>query len=176
MTLEHLIPHRPPFRLIDTVLEQAPESVVAQAVVDSNNVFFDASLNAVPSWTAIEYMAQTAAVWVGLHDAEKPGGESADIDPSGEGGEQIRPAFLISARQLQVQQPSFALGATLRIHVDVNFIDGPIVAFHGTIMQCVDGVEQRVCEGEFSAFRPDSLEEYLQASDPQRIAQAGQLA
>lgn len=156
MNLDTLIPHKPPFRLVSQVLDHAPDWVLAGATIDSDNIFYDADQDGVPTWTSIEFMAQTAAVWVGL----------VDQTPA-----TAQPAFLISARSVEATIPVFPRAARLQIRVDVNFIDGPIVAFHGKIMQCTDGEPQPVCRAEFSAFRPDSLEEYLRASDPQYIAQ-----
>ncbi|MBU2885700.1 hypothetical protein KO507_07995 [Gilvimarinus agarilyticus] len=159
MNLDTLIPHRPPFRLIDQVLDHAPDWVLTGATIEQDNALYDAARGGVPAWCSVEYMAQTAAVWVGLS-------ESA--------AEAAQPAFLISARSVQSSVASFSLGAMLQVRVDVNLIDGPIVAFHGKITQCVNDEWQTVSEGEFSAFRPDSLEDYLRLSDPQHVAQAGQ--
>ena len=157
MLVDSFIPHKAPIKLIDQLLEHSDGSVVTRAIIGSDNLFYDAGLQGVPSWTAIEYLAQTAATWVGLQ-------VSLEAD-------EIMPAFLVSARQLRVTCPVFAAGSELQIHVDVNFSDGPIVAFYGKILQCTTGEKITVCEAEFSAFRPDNLDEYLATSEPRSIEQ-----
>lgn len=154
--IESIIPHRAPFRLLDEYLEASPKRVLARAVIRPDNVFFDAALGGVPTWVGVEYMAQAAAIWVGLCDStpDKP----------------AEPAFLISSRQLDANESVFAEGSELLVRIDVHFTDGPIVAFHGSIFQTGQGQERLLCEGEFSAFRPDDLAGYIQSSDPELVA------
>ncbi|HEV8078587.1 MAG TPA: 3-hydroxylacyl-ACP dehydratase, partial [Marinobacter sp.] len=78
------IPHQPPMRLIGELLSVEEYQVVVDARVSTDNVFFSADAGGVPTWVGIEYMAQAAAVWVGLHCERR--------------GRPIAPAFLLSSR------------------------------------------------------------------------------
>lgn len=148
MSLAKYIPHQPPMRLVDTLLSSAPLEVEVEANIHTDNVFYDTARGGVPAWTGIEYMAQAAAVWVGLEDtrANKP----------------IEPAFLISSRQYTAHRPLFALGEPLRIRVHADLIDGPLVAFTGTIHNATE----LLAEAIFTAYRPDDIAAYMAATEP----------
>lgn len=147
MNLARYIPHQAPMRLIDTLISSSALEAEVEASIDRDNVFYDDSRGGVPAWTGIEYMAQTAAVWVGLEDSRS--------------NKSIEPAFLISTRQYTAHCPVFTLGATLRIGVHANFIEGPLVAFNGTIHK---GTEL-LAEATFTAYRPDDVAAYLAATE-----------
>ncbi|WP_339896815.1 hypothetical protein [uncultured Gilvimarinus sp.] len=148
MSLANYIPHQPPIRLVDTLVKNSPLEVEVSARINSDNMFYDAARGGVPAWTGIEYMAQAAAVWVGLEDAQA--------------GRPVEPAFLISSRQYTAHQPLFALNDTLRISVHVDLIDGPLVAFTGRIYRD----SELIAEAIFTAYRPDNVAAYMAATEP----------
>ena len=143
------LPHRPPMRLVERLVSESPQTTVTEARVTEDNVFYDPALGGVPSWVGLEYLAQTAAVWLGL-DCQRH-------------SRPVQPAFLVSSRSFDAEQPVFALGETLRISVIPNLIDGPLVAFSGHIH---DHQGALLVEAMFSAFQPQDPEAYLKASEP----------
>jgi len=144
------IPHQPPMRVIGELIAAEEYQVVAAASVDADNVFFNADMGGVPAWVGIEYMAQAAAVWVGLHCERR--------------GRPIAPAFLLSSRQYTAHQPVFTLGQQLKVQVHADLVEEPIVAFTGKI---TDDSGHLLVEAIFSAYQPDDLEAFLQQSDPE---------
>ncbi|MCP8900122.1 hypothetical protein [Gilvimarinus xylanilyticus] len=151
MDIERYIPHRLPMRLIDRLVLSEPDKVVTEATISTDNAFYAAVQQGVPAWTGIEFMAQTAAVWLGLADERA--------------GRSIEPAFLISARQYHAHQPVFALGQVLRVEVKVGLFEAQIVSFSGRIVDAGDP-QWVLADAEFSAFRPDDPDAYLAASEP----------
>lgn len=143
------LPHRPPIRLVERLVSETPKHTVTEARVTDDNVFFDPALGGVPSWVGLEYLAQTAAVWLGL-DCERH-------------NRAVQPAFLVSSRSYNAEQPVFALGETLRISVSPDLIDGSLVAFSGHIH---DQQGALLVEAMFAAFQPEDPEAYLEASEP----------
>lgn len=136
-------------RLVDTLLSSSALDVEVEASIRQDNVFYDASRGGVPAWTGIEYMAQTAAVWVGLEDTRA--------------NKKIEPAFLISSRQYTAHKSLFALDEPLRICVHVDLINGPLVAFSGTIHSRAG----LLAEAIFTAYRPDDVAAYMAATEPE---------
>ncbi|MDO3383471.1 ApeP family dehydratase [Gilvimarinus algae] len=151
--IERYIPHRPPMQLVERLVSGEERRVVVASSIAHDNAFFDPALNGVPAWAGIEFMAQTAAVWVGLEDERL--------------GREVRPAFLISSRQYNAFVPVFDVGAELEITVDVSMVEDPVVAFKGRIAQ-TNGTEgeRLLAEAIFSAFRPEDYKNYLSASEP----------
>lgn len=151
MNIERFIPHRMPMRLIERLVASEPETVVTKATITAENLFFAPEQNGVPACVGIEFMAQTAAVWLGLADERA--------------GRPIEPAFLISARQFNAHQPTFVLGQHLRVEVGVDLFEAQMVSFSGRIVDA-DDPHKVLAEAEFSAFRPDDADAYLAASEP----------
>lgn len=148
MNLSQLIPHQPPMRLLDTLVSSSELDIEVAAHITTANAFYDPDNKGVPAWVGIEYMAQTAAAWVGLQDLNA--------------GKQVEPAFLISSRQYTAHCGQFLLGQTLRILVHAHLIEGPLVAFNGLIK---DG-DTLLAEAVFTAYRPDDVAAYLAAAEP----------
>src|SRR5690625_1456322 len=136
-------------RLVERLVSESPQTTVTEARVTEDNVFYDPALGGVPSWVGLEYLAQTAAVWLGL-DCQRR-------------NKPVQPAFLVSSRSYSAKRPVFALGETLRISIGPELIDGPLVAFSGHIN---DQQGELLVEAMFAAFQPEDPEAYLKASEP----------
>src|SRR5690625_7508072 len=106
-------------RLVERLVSESPHTTVTEARVTEDNVFYDPGLGGVPSWVGLEYLAQTAAVWLGL-DCQRH-------------NRPVEPAFLVSSRAFDAEQPVFALGETLRMSVHPHLTDGPLVRFRGSL-------------------------------------------
>ncbi|UTF59736.1 hypothetical protein [Gilvimarinus sp. DA14] len=151
LDIERYIPHRPPMRLVDRVVSASPNKVVSSLQVSRDNIFYDDQLGGVPAWAGIEFMAQTAAVWLGLADERA--------------GRAIAPAFLVSTRHYSANVPVFAEGACLDVAVEVAVSEAQVVAFNGSIYASAHS-DHHLVEAVFSAYRPDDATGYLAASEP----------
>ncbi|MDQ2076963.1 hypothetical protein [Marinimicrobium sp. ABcell2] len=147
--ISEYLPHQPPMRMVERIISDSPEQTVTEAHVAEDHVFFDPALGGVPSWAGLEYLAQTAAVWLGA-DCRRH-------------NRPVEPAFLVSSRHYSAETPVFGLAETLRTAVRPDLIDGPLVAFSGTIH---NGRGDLLVEATFAAFQPEDPVAYLQASEP----------
>jgi predicted hotdog family 3-hydroxylacyl-ACP dehydratase len=148
------IPHRPPMILIDAIDSYSEESVATTTRITLHSPFYSHADDGVPAWVGLEYMAQTAAVWVGLDDERY--------------GRAVEPAFLVSARSFEAAVPVFTTGETLLTEVRVQLRDGEIVAFVGRI---INGEGELRAEAQFTAYRPRNVQAYLQRQNPPPITE-----
>jgi predicted hotdog family 3-hydroxylacyl-ACP dehydratase len=100
--VEQLLPHRGTMLLLAAVLACTDESLTAQARVEGDAWYADAT-GAMPAWIGIELMAQAIAAHVGLLAMRA--------------GNPMRPGVLLGSRRYEVHTPAFAREALLRIEV-----------------------------------------------------------
>ena len=145
--LSALLPHRPPMVLLDGVesFDDAGRSLVAFVKITPDSPFFVLG-SGVPSWVAIEYMAQAAAALVGRFDQLTV----PDAPP--------RPGFLLGTRKLLLDLEHFEEGATYRIFAGEIFSDGAAAAFECRIS---DSSGKVVASASLNAFRPQDLSEFI---------------
>ena len=134
--------------LIDGVesFDDAGHSLVAFVKIRPDSPFFVLGIG-VPSWVAIEYMAQAAAALVGRYDQLAAPGTPP------------RPGFLLGTRKLSLDLERFEDGATYRIFVGESFSDGDAAAFECRIS---DSSGKVVASAILNAFRPQNLAEFLE--------------
>jgi len=100
----------------------------------------------VPSWVAIEYMAQTAAALVcRMEHVENPGAPS-------------KPGLLLGTRRLVLDLPRFDEGSTYHVRAELAYYDAAVAAFDCRI---ADDSGQVVATAMLNAFRPDDIFSFL---------------
>ena len=107
-SIDMLIPHKPPMMLINAVVGEIEEGLIATARPDSKAWYANED-GSMPAWIGIELMAQAIAAWAGLQ-AYKAG-----MPP--------RKGFLIGTREYTSTCSSFTAGNTLFIEVRKVFSD-----------------------------------------------------
>lgn len=155
--ISRYIPHRPPMILIDAIEAFTDASVTTSTHISMASGFFSHADGGVPAWVGLEYMAQTAAVWVGLDDERC--------------GRAVEPAFLVSSRQYTTPEPVFPAGETLFTLVEVQLQENEIVAFRGRITN--NRGEMRA-EAFFTAYRPHNVQAYLLKGETSYITGAAE--
>lgn len=101
--LADLLPQAPPMVLLDHVVAYDGKSLEADLTITQDSLFFEATLNGVPSWVCIEYMAQAIAALGGLHAREL--------------GQGPRIGFLLGTRKLLLHEKVLLAGRTYRVQV-----------------------------------------------------------
>ncbi len=141
-----LLPHRPPMVLIDGVeaFDPAAKRVVVSVKIDDSNPFF--SDGGVPSWVAIEYMAQAAATLAGLRDRLL----APDCAP--------RAGMLLGTRRMDVELSRFVAGETYRASSECVFEDSDAASFQCEIRDAADRV---VASATLNAYRPPDMAAFL---------------
>ena len=128
------------------VFDAAGQRVVAHARLDSGSPFFDGT--GVLAWAAIEYMAQAAALLVGLRDRT--------LNP--EGNPQPRPGLLLGTRRLELSIDRFAIDADYRISAVCEFEDADAAAFR---CEMTDVSGTVVASSTLNAYRPPDMATFL---------------
>ena len=112
--LAELLPQAGPMRLLARVVAHTREETRCEVDVDASALFADEA-GAVPSWVALEWMAQCAAVHGGLA-ARAAGAAPAQ-------------GMLVGARQLTLARASFDSGERLTVSVRALGTAGSLVSF-----------------------------------------------
>jgi len=85
--------------LIDEIISHDKDQLVSRIEIDIDKPFYDPNLPGVPSWVAIEYMAQSIAALSGYSQVAT--------------GQEIQLGMLISCRRFAVATAAFHAGETL---------------------------------------------------------------
>ncbi|MGH7887574.1 MAG: 3-hydroxylacyl-ACP dehydratase [Candidatus Binatia bacterium] len=96
-----LLPHSGPMVLLDRVLAVDDESLCAEVRLREDSLF--CVDGAVGAWVGLEYMAQAIGAFAGYRARLR--------------GEPVRIGYLLGTRHYDCQQPRFAVGSLLKIHV-----------------------------------------------------------
>lgn len=137
-SLGELLPHRPPMVLLDGFKEPSGSGEVeAHVDVTAASPFYEAELGGVPACVALEYMAQTMALCVGLYRRDK------GLDP--------KIGFVLGSRRLETRIPAFRDGERYRVRATCTYQDEEFGSFDCDIRDSTDAV---VASGRLTAFQP----------------------
>lgn len=141
--MRDLLAHREPMILIDDYDEASfsEAGLTTEVTIRQSDVFFDAHLGGTPPCTALEYMAQSVAAYVGLRALQA--GETPTL------------GFVLGSRALKLDLPCFAEGHRYTIHVAPQFSDQQFAAFETTIF---NPAGETVATAILNVFRPDEEE------------------
>jgi len=142
--IEQVVPHEHPMILVDALV--AYNDISAQCLVNitSTSNFYNEAKQSVPSYVAIEYMAQSIAAFANANEKDQ-GGEVAI-------------GFLVSSRKLKVFISNFTLGMKLNVFVEQLYVEeSGLSAFDCFINH--DG--ERVAEAKINIFQPQDANAFL---------------
>ena len=118
--LQELLPHRGPMLLLDRVVSYQDDIITCAKTVDENSSFCEPGVG-VPTWVAIEYLAQSAAVLGGIR-----AWQNQRRAPQG---------MLLGSRKLESQWRAFPVGSELQIQCQQTFADpSGMTAYRGDII------------------------------------------
>ena len=144
LAIENYVPHRGSMLLLERLLEAGEEHAVAQVRVARDGMFVQPQ--GLPTWVAIEYMAQTVAAWAGWRAAQK--------------GEPVKIGFLLGSRKFEAMQPFIAAGTVLRVQVRCELVSSNgLGMFDCQVLQ----QGQLLARARISVFEPEDGAAYLQA-------------
>ncbi|MCL1058408.1 hotdog family protein [Shewanella gelidimarina] len=145
--VEQFIPHRQPMVLISNLLEYEADSLLTQTKITTTSPYFDDSLQGVPNYVGIEYMAQSIAALAGVEAHLRQ-----DI---------IRVGFLLGTRKLNMHLSHFTAGETYQTQVTRLYQEeSGLAVFDCKIMHN----EQIVAEANVNVFQPQDTKSYLAAA------------
>lgn len=103
MSAELLVPHRPPIRLVNRLLDFSGQTGVVESIIGQDNIFLDED-GALPSLIMTELIAQASAAVKGYHDMCQ--------------GKEIKKGFLVDIREINFTGRCFK-GETLYIKIEI---------------------------------------------------------
>ena len=130
-----VIPHRGKMMLLTRVNDYNPEenSIEAEYHVTKDCLFYDSSVEGVPSWVGFEFMAQAVSAFIGIRDRNKKSHKSG---------------YILTVSQMRLGLPFFQNGSIITIKSwEVEGVD-PVYVFHGEIF--LDG--KKVIEGKITVM------------------------
>lgn len=107
--IAELLPHQPPAILLDEIVEQTADGVVARACIQDTHPFFDPELGGVPVWVGIELMAQAVGAHAGLLGRQQ--------------GSPPRLGYLLGARRFAAGVAAFPPQSELRVEVGCQYLE-----------------------------------------------------
>lgn len=99
LPIETYVPHRDTMLLIKQLKAADSESAVTELRIPRDSPFMENG--SVPSWIAIEYMAQTIAAWAGYQAVQE--------------NRPVRIGFLLGTRKFEAHQPHLRVGSLIRV-------------------------------------------------------------
>jgi predicted hotdog family 3-hydroxylacyl-ACP dehydratase len=141
-----LVPHAGPMVLLDRVLAADAESLCAEVTIRADSVFCDGV--SVGAWVGIEYMAQAIAAQAGYAASLRDGA--------------VKVGFLLGARRYECNQPHFAVGSVLQVHVCCTLRnENGLGAFECHINDMRDP-SVAAATAVVTVYQPDNVHEFLQ--------------
>ena len=142
--IETIVPHEHPMILIDTLEQYDQTKACCHVTINANSNFYDQRLNGVPSYVALEYMAQSIAAFANANNKDL--------------GQEVAIGFLVSSRKFKVYVSEFRLGTQLTVHVEQLYLEeSGLAAF-----DCkVEHKEQLVAKAKINIFQPNDPQKFL---------------
>ncbi len=145
-TPQELLPHEKPMIFISAVeaVNVDEGTLLARINISQNDIMYQSSIDGVPSYAAIEYMAQTIGCFVGYYDlahGRKPG-----------------VGFVLGTRKLKVFKSFFKRNESYFIDIKALFHDQQMASFD---CQITDKDGNEFANSILNAYRPDDIEHFM---------------
>lgn len=142
--IESVVPHEHPMILIDELIQYDEIKASCQVTITAKSNFYNTTSNSVPSYVAIEYMAQSIAAFANANKKDK--------------GEEVAIGFLVSSRKFKVFVSEFKLAAKLNIKVEQLYLEeSGLAAFNCEVEQD----SELVAKAKINIFQPQNPEQFL---------------
>jgi predicted hotdog family 3-hydroxylacyl-ACP dehydratase len=143
ISLDELVAHRGPMRLVDRMIEISETHAVAETEIRPDNLFFSADGN-VPAYVGLEMMAQAIAAIDGM--ARRNAGQPPKI------------GFLLGCRRYNAARAVFGENDLLTTYANMVFTDGAMFSFDCRI----ERAGEEIANASLNVYAP---------SDPQALLQ-----
>lgn len=143
-TIEQVLPHDHPMILLDSLLAFDEIKATCGHLITEQSLLFDSSLQGVPSYVGIEYMAQSIAAYANAN-------EILNNRP-------VEIGFLVSSRKYKCDFSVFKLGMNLHITAEQLYKDeSGLSAFDCAIFVN----ENKVASARVNVFQPENPTKFL---------------
>lgn len=143
-SLAETLPHGAGFTLLDTIVEYGEDYAVCSVRVKPTSLFFEAG-RGVPSWVAIEYMAQTIAVYGGITRLQR--------------GKPVQIALLLGTQTMECRSTYFRAGEELTIRIHSLVLSATGVGVFRCELHDESGLQAKA---DIKAYQPEDISDYLE--------------
>jgi predicted hotdog family 3-hydroxylacyl-ACP dehydratase len=140
--VEELVPHRGAMSLLESIDEYGEDWLRASLTATPASTFADS--HGVPGWVGLEYMAQAAAAFAGIEQAQR--GEAPSI------------GLLIGSRYYSCMLETIPFGTRLIVEARLALRDAEDFAAYNCALSAHG---QRIAECTLKAYRPRDIRQFL---------------
>ncbi len=142
--IEHIVPHDHPMILVDELLEYDEIKGLCKVTIHDKSNFYCSKIQGVPSYVALEYMAQTIAAYANANRIDQ--------------NHETTIGFLVSSRKFKVFTPQFDINSELFIAVEQLYVEnGGLAAFDCKVEQN----NTVIAQAKINIFQPNDPQLYL---------------
>lgn len=144
ISLDDLIKHQAPMRLIDTFVAGTEAQAHCQALITAENLFYREALQGIPAHAGIELMAQTIAAAAGNRNREND--------------EPIKIGFLLGARKYTCAVKAFEVGCCYDIFAEEIHAEESGLS----VFSCrIEHAGETIAEARLNVFQPPNEAEFI---------------
>lgn len=142
-----VLPHASPMMLISSIesYDLAQCSLVSTVNVSKDDIFFDKVLNGVPSYVALEYMAQTIGCFAGILERQR------GIAP--------KVGFVIGTRSITTYVDRFCDNKSYSVSVKQLFLDDGLASFDCSISH--KETSQHCAKAIVNVYLPEDINDFI---------------
>jgi len=148
-TPAELLPHKDPMIFISDIrsFDLKNGFLIAHVKIKQSDILFQSNIGGVPSYAALEYMAQSVGCFVGLYDLEKNPNNKPAV------------GFVLGSRRLQINVPVFKLDEDYLVKVNMLFCDETIASFECLMYN--ENTDEQVASAIVNVYRPESVSAFI---------------
>ena len=141
-TPEKLLPHNHPMIVISEVIDCDIEdgTLTSIAKPNSNDIFFQPQINGIPSYFAIEYMAQSIGCFAGIYDLQQNPPQKSRI------------GFLLGTKKMHAFTPTISINDIYTIKIKQLFMEENLASFECAMY---NSKNKKIAEAIINTYRPD---------------------
>jgi predicted hotdog family 3-hydroxylacyl-ACP dehydratase len=142
-TVANLLPHRPPMRLIDAILDEKERGLVCRVVIRDDFPFLERGEAELV--VCVELIAQSVGCFTGLVDQRN--------------GKRPRPGLLVGCRDARFAGDPLRRGDDLTVTIETRWVREPVACFLGR----VDRASARIASAEVTVIAIDDVAAVMEA-------------
>ncbi|GHB16157.1 ApeP family dehydratase [Salinicola rhizosphaerae] len=137
--IEPLIPHARGMCLLTRLLAATDDTATTEALTRRDDLF--ATVDGIPAWVGIEWLAQSVAAWSGYRAEAQ--------------GESPATGLLLGSRRYRSRLPTFPFDRRVRVEIHVDFVaDNGVTQVNGSLHWADDADALPLAEGSLTLYRP----------------------
>lgn len=147
-TIEELLPHKEPMIFIKDIKSVDVDKGTLTAVIEisETDIIYQQEINGIPSYTALEYMAQAIGCFVGYYDLHKFPDKKPGV------------GFVLGTRKLTINEPVLFKGSMYYVDVKALFCDENIASFECLLYNVKN---ETIAEAIVNAYRPSDIQTFM---------------